>query len=78
MRLVEDLLEYAEKENLTVIMFSSDFQKAFDCIDHCVMFACLKSFGFGTQFVQWVKTLFKSVHSCLMNNGVLHWLFCIF
>ena len=68
-RLVEDLLEYAEKEDLTGIMFSSDFEKAFDSIDHCFMFACLKRFEFGTQFVQWVKTLFKSAQSCVMNNG---------
>ena len=58
-------------------MFSSDFEKAFDSIDHCFMFACLERFGFGTQFVQWVKTLFKSSQSCVMNNGVLHRLFCI-
>ena len=48
-RLVEDRLEYAGKEDLTGIMFSSDFEKAFDSIDHCFMFACLKRFGFGTQ-----------------------------
>ena len=34
------------------------------------MFACLKRFGFGTQFVQWVKTLFKNAQSCVMNNGL--------
>ena len=50
-------------------MLSSDFEKAFDSIDHCFMFACLKRFGFGTQFVQWVKTLFKSAQSRVMNNG---------
>ena len=68
-RLVEDVLEYAEKEHLTGIMLFSDFEKAFDSIDHCFMFACLKRFRFGTQFVQWVKTLFKSAQSCVMNNG---------
>ena len=68
-RLAEDLLEYAEKEDLTGIMFSSDFEKAFDSTDHCFMFVGLKRFGFGTQFVQWVKTLFKSMQSCVMNNG---------
>ena len=51
-------------------MFSSDFEKAFDSIDHCFMFACLKRFAFGTQFVQWVKTLFKNAQSCIMHNGV--------
>ena len=48
---------------------TSDFEKAFESIDHCFMFACLKRFGFGTQFVQWVKTLFKNAQTCVMNNG---------
>ena len=68
-RIVEDLLEYAEKKDLTGIMLSLDVEKAFDSIDHCFMFACLKRFGFCTQFIQWVKTLFKSAQSCIMNNG---------
>ena len=45
---VVDLLEYAEREDLTGVMFSSHFEKAFDSIDHCFMFACLKRFGFGS------------------------------
>ena len=68
-RLVENFLEHAEREDLTGMMFFSDFEKAFDSIDHCFMFACLKRFEFGTQFVQWVKTLFKIAQSCIMNNG---------
>ena len=50
-------------------MFLSDFEKVFDSIDHCFIFACLKRFGFGTQFIQWVKTLLKNAQSCVMNNG---------
>ena len=48
-----------KKEDLTDIMFSSDFEKTFDSIDPCFMLAGLNRFGFGTQFVQWVKMLFK-------------------
>ena len=70
-RLAEGLIEHAEKEDLTGIMFSSDFEKAFDSIDHCFMFVCLKMFGLAIQFVQWVKTLFKRAQSCVMNNGSL-------
>ena len=41
-KLVEDLLEYAEKDDLTGILFCSDFEKAFDSVDHRFMFACLR------------------------------------
>ena len=33
------------------------------------MHASLKRFGFGKDFVQWIKTLFKNSQSCVMNNG---------
>ena len=36
-----------------------------------------KSFGFGPDFIQWVRALFKNSESCLTKNdfsqGILHW-----
>ena len=29
----------------------------------------LESFGFGPQFIQWVRTFLKNAESCVMNNG---------
>ena len=34
------------------------------------MFAALKRFGFGNDFVQWIETIFKKSQSCVMNNGI--------
>ena len=59
-RLISDILEYTD---------DNDFEKAFDSIDHCFLFLVLKSFGFGPDFIQWVKTLFKNSESCVMSNG---------
>ena len=50
-------------------MFSADFEKAFDSIDHTFLFSVLKSYGFGPDFIQWVKKLFNNAESCVMNNG---------
>ena len=47
MGLGKDLLEYTEKDDLKDMMFSPDFEKTFDAIDHCFSFACLKKHGFG-------------------------------
>ena len=33
------------------------------------MFSVLQSFGFGPDFIQWVRTLLKNSESCVMNNG---------
>ena len=29
----------------------------------------LESFGFGPQFIQWVRTFLKNAENCVMNNG---------
>ena len=68
-RLIDDLLKYAENENIDRILFVADIEKAFDSVDHNFIYASLKKFGFGKDFVQWIKTLFKNSQSCVMNNG---------
>ena len=68
-RLVDDLLKYAEEENSDRILFAADIKKAFDSVDHNFIFATLNKFGFGSDFIQWIKTLFKNSQSCVMNNG---------
>ena len=51
------------------VLFSSDFEKAFDSVEHNFIFAVLKSFGFGSQFIQWARTFLKNADSCIFNNG---------
>ena len=51
------------------ILFSADFEKAFDSIEHTFIFATLESFGFGPQFIQWVRTFLKNAESCVMDDG---------
>ena len=68
-RLVTDTLEYTAEHEEVGILFSADSEKAFDSIQHKFICAALKSFGFGPQFIQWVRTLMKNAESCVMNNG---------
>ena len=58
-RLIDDLLKYAEEENSDGILFAADIEKAFDSVDHNFIYATLKKFGFGSDFIQWIKTLFN-------------------
>ena len=58
-RLIDDLLKYAEDENIDGILFPADIEKAFDSVDHNFMFAALKRFGFGNDFVRWIKAILK-------------------
>ena len=68
-RLISDILEYTENKGIEAILFSADFEKAFDSIDHTFLFSVLKSYGFGPDFIQLVKTFFNNAESCVMNNG---------
>ena len=76
-RLITDLLAYTEQNSIGGILFSADFEKAFDSVEHSFIFATLKSFGFGAQFIQWIRTIFNSTESCVINNchstGFSHW-----
>ena len=68
-RLIDDLLTYADHENLDGMMFAADIEKVFDSVEHNFVFATLKKFCFGDSFIKWVRTFFNSSQSCVMNNG---------
>ena len=68
-RLISDILEYTDSNDIEAILFSADFEKAFNSIDHSFLFSVLESFGFGPDFIQWVRTLFYNAESCVINNG---------
>ena len=70
-RLVSDLLEFSAENEMEVILFSADSEKAFDSIEHPFLFATLKSYGFGTDFIQWVRTYLCKAENCVINNGHL-------
>ena len=67
--LISDMLEYTEENNIDGILFSADFEKAFDSVEHSFILATLQSFGFGPQFIHWVRVILNKAESCVMNNG---------
>ena len=67
-RLIIDVLEITAHEKIEAILFSADLEKAFDSIGHS-FFPALKCFGFGDEFIQWVRTLVNNAEICVMNNG---------
>ena len=44
-------------------------EKAFDSLEHNLIFATFTGFGFGQEFIQWVGTFLRNGSSCVMNNG---------
>ena len=54
-RLIDDLLAYAESENLDGILFAADIEKAFDSVEHNFIFASLKKFVLGETLLGGLK-----------------------
>ena len=54
-RLIDDLLAYAESENLNGILFAADIEKAFDSVEHNFIFASLKSLVLGKTLLGGLK-----------------------
>ena len=68
-RLISDILEYTDENDIEAILFSADFEKAFHSVEDSFIISILRAFEFLPDFIQWVKTFFKNVEGCVMNNG---------
>ena len=76
-RTIEDILEFAKFTDSSGILLAIDFEKAFDSLDHSFLLKILEKYNFGTQFLQWIKTFYTNISSCVLNNGFVTDLFNI-
>ena len=51
-RVIQDLIDFADLEEEEGLIFSSDLDKVFDSVDHNFLFSVLRKFGFGPGFIQ--------------------------
>ena len=68
-RLLFEIIEHAEEQEIPGVIFFSDFEKAFDSIDHEFLLKCLKHFNFGDSFINWINLIYSNAKSCVTNNG---------
>ena len=69
-RSIFDIMDLTEKENMPGLLIFIDFEKAFDSLEWNFLFKCLNAFNFGPNFTRWIKTLYKNIKSCVVNNGL--------
>ena len=62
-------MEFTVTENIPGLMIFIDFQKAFDSVEWDFILNCFEAFNFGPDFIHWVKTFYKNIQSCVINNG---------
>ena len=68
-RTITDMLEFTKMRDYQGIMTAIDFEKAFDSLNWNILHKSLEFFGFGESFLGWIKTFYKNISSCVINNG---------
>ena len=68
-RFVEDIIEYMDYNKEPDILLQLDFQKAFDSVEWAFLLYVLKQFGFGVDFVEWVKVCCTNIFASVGNAG---------
>ncbi|CAM2106491.1 unnamed protein product [Caretta caretta] len=69
--LVRDLLELERRDGLSFALLSLDQEKAFDRVDHGYLLSTLQAFGFGPQFVSFLRVLYASAECLVRLNWTL-------
>lgn len=64
-----ELIEQLEKEDSPGVIFSVDFEKAFDNIDWDYIDSALQYYNFGPQLRNWVKLFYTNISSTINVNG---------
>ena len=70
-RIIDDVINLADKFNTPGMVISLDFEKAFDSISQNTIINALQIFNFGENFINMVSTLLNYSESCIQNNGFL-------
>ncbi|CAM2096997.1 unnamed protein product [Caretta caretta] len=69
--MVLDLLELGRRDGLLLGLLSLDQEKAFERVDHGYLLSTLQAFGFGPQFVGFLRVLYTSAESLVRLNWTL-------
>ena len=68
-RLIDDVIKVCDIQKKSGYRLAVDFEKAFDSLNHKFLIAVLKKYGFGEDFIHWVKILLRDQESCVINGG---------
>ena len=67
--LISDILEITDSLQIDGLLMKIDIEKAFDSVNHFFLISVLKRYGFGDDFIKWIKALLKNQESCVLNGG---------
>ena len=70
-RLIYDIMQYTEENNIPGLLLSVDFEKAFDSVSWSFIYKVMECFGFGKSIISWIKTFDNNVKLSVNQCGNL-------
>ena len=69
--ILQDFIDYANSKDLEAAILFLDQEKAFDRMSHSFIFKTLKHFGFGDEFIDWVRIIYTGCSARVKVNDYL-------
>uniref|UniRef100_A0A3P9C5G3 Reverse transcriptase domain-containing protein n=1 Tax=Maylandia zebra TaxID=106582 RepID=A0A3P9C5G3_9CICH len=66
-----NIIHFLNFHQIPGVVVSMDAEKAFDRIEWEYMFEIMRRFGFGKNFLGWIKIIYKSPIASVLTNGLL-------
>ena len=66
--LLRNVIDYVEQKDLPCIFLNLDQEKAFDRVSYDFLFKCLRTYGFGENFIRWITILYTDIQSSVLVN----------
>ena len=67
--LIDDVIKVCDIQKISGYLLTVDFEKAFDSLNHKFLIAVLTKYGFGEDFIDWIKILLRDQESCVINGA---------
>ena len=67
--MISDIIEITKIKKIEGFLVTINIEKDFDSLDHNFLFSSLEKYGFGKNFISWVKILLRNQESCVINGG---------
>ena len=63
------MIKVCDIQKISGYFLTVDFEKAFDSLNHNFFITVLKKYGFGEDFIDWIKSLLRDQESCIINGS---------
>ena len=68
--MIKDLVEdQINKDDLEAALIFLDQEKAFDRVEHDFLFKTMAAFGFGSNFIDWIRVVYANASTKVKVNG---------